>query len=71
MSGFEKPSAVKPNADHGATVSPDGSDDWFWSSAPTVMMNGSLPGAADMSTALPVPKLPAAATTVTPANQSR
>src|SRR5579862_7188126 len=71
MSGFEKPSAVKPYADHQGTVSSDGSAVWFWSSAPTVITNGSLPGASDMSTGpVPVPKLPAAATTVMPANHS-
>src|SRR6267154_2705886 len=72
MSGFEKPSAEVPYADHGATVSSDGSDVCCWSTAPTVMMNGSLPGATDMSTGpTPVPKLPDAATTVIPENHSR
>ena len=44
-SGFVKPSAVRPYADHGARKSSDGSSVPFWSTAPTVMTNGSLPGA--------------------------
>src|ERR1700742_2318715 len=70
MSGFEKPSSVVPYADQSGTVSSDGSDVWFWSSAPTVITNGSLPGAADMSTGpSPVPWLPDAATTTMPLSQ--
>ena len=70
MSGFWKPSIVYPYADQYGSVSSYGSAEPCWSSAPTVITNGSLPGENDMSTG-PVsePWLPAAATTTTPLNQ--
>src|SRR5438477_8582430 len=65
-SGLEKPSIVLPCADQLGTVSSLGSEVPFWSSAPTVITNGSFPGAYDMLTAWPWPWLPAAATTTIP-----
>src|SRR4051794_58359 len=45
ISGFEKPSGVEPQADHGATVSSAGVGVPLVSVAPTVITNGSLAGA--------------------------
>ena len=42
-----------------------------WSSAPTVITNGSFAGAYDSDTGAPVPWLPAAATTTMPSSHSR
>src|SRR5919201_1839764 len=71
-SGFEKPSIVVPKADQYGTSSSVGSDVMCWSVAPTVITNGSLPGAYDIETGpLPLPWLPAAATTTIPSSQSR
>src|SRR5919108_1926423 len=69
-SGLVKPSIVFPYADQLGSVSSLGSDVPFWSSAPTVITNGSLPGAYDIETGPPLPWLPAAATTTMPFSQS-
>ena len=45
MSGFAKPSSVYPYADHGAATSSFVDTDLPVSLAPTVITNGSLPGA--------------------------
>src|SRR2546423_3923915 len=68
-SGFEKPSIDLPCADQLGIVSSLGSEVPFWSVAPTVITNGSLPGAYDMLTGPPWPWLPAAATTTMPFSQ--
>src|SRR5438105_1269539 len=71
-SGFEKPSIVVPYADQSGTVSSLGSEVMCWSSAPTVITNGSLAGAYDSETGpLALPWLPAAATTTMPSSHSR
>src|SRR4026208_1851978 len=71
MSGFMKPSSVRPYADHGAVVSSSRESVPFRSAAPTVITNGSLPGEKGTPLGvLPVPQLPAAATTTTPLNHS-
>ena len=70
MSGFRKPSPVWPYADQGAATSSAVPSVPFVSSAPTVMTNGSLPGACVIETPPGWPKFPAAATTTTPWNQS-
>ena len=69
-SGFMKPSAVGPYADHDARVSSLRPIVPSVSSAPTVMMNGSFPGAAIFTGPDDEPLLPTAATTTTPLIQS-
>ena len=45
ISGFQKPSGVRPYADHGARAASLGFYVPPMSTAPTVITNGSLPGA--------------------------
>ena len=45
ISGFKKPSGVRPYADHGARASSLGLEVPPMSTAPTVITNGLLPGA--------------------------